>query len=161
MIVVSNTSPLTNLAAIRQFQLLPALFGQLFIPPQVVNELSFGGSNWPGAAEVAEANWIQITPVSNRPLVDALRLDLDFGEAETIGLALELQADLVLLDEQAGRYAAQHFNLRVMGVVGVLVRAKKLELITEVRSHLDGLRQQAGFYLNESVYQHALKLSDE
>jgi predicted nucleic acid-binding protein len=90
-----------------------------------------------------------------------VRLDLDFGEAETIALALELEAGLVLLDEQAGRYAAQHFNLRVMGTVGLLVRAKNLGLIDEVRSHLDALRQQAGFYLSEAVYQHALSLTGE
>ncbi len=107
------------------------------------------------------AEWVRVKSASNRPLVDALRLDLDFGEAESIALALELKADLVLLDEQAGRYAAQHFSLRVMGVVGLLVRAKKLGLIAEVRSHLDALRQQAGFYLHEAVYQHALQLAGE
>jgi hypothetical protein len=55
MIVVSNTSPLTNLAAIGQFDLLQALFGELHISTGVVNELSFGGGNWPGATEVETA----------------------------------------------------------------------------------------------------------
>lgn len=120
-----------------------------------------GGGNWPGAVEVERASWVHVEPVSDRPLVDALRLDLDPGEAETIALALDLGADLVLLDEQAGRYAAQHFRLRVMGVVGLLVRAKRLGLVAEVRPYLDALRRQAGFYLSESVYQHALQLAHE
>jgi hypothetical protein len=94
-------------------------------------------------------------------LVDALRLDLDWGESEAIALALELKADLVLLDEQSGRYAAQHFNLKVMGVVGLLIRAKQLGFIAKVRPLLDGLRQEAGFYLDEPLYQHALKLANE
>lgn len=94
-------------------------------------------------------------------MVDALRLDLDFGEAETIVLVLEMQADLILLDEVAARFAARHFNLKVMGVVGILVRAKRLNLIAEVRAYLDALRQQAGFYLSDAVYQHALNLADE
>jgi predicted nucleic acid-binding protein len=161
MTVVSNTSPLTSLAAIGQFDLLEALFGEIHISTGVVRELSFGGGNWPGATEVERASWVHVKVVSNQPLVDALRLDLDLGEAETIALALDLRADLVLLDEQAGRYAAQHFRLRAMGVVGLLVQAKKQGLVAGVRPHLDALRRQAGFYLNETVYQHALQLADE
>ena len=161
MIVVSNTSPLTNLAAIGQFDLLQALFGEIYLATGVLNELSFGGGNWPGAMEVGSASWVHVKAVSDRPLVDALRLDLDLGEAETIALALDLQADLVLLDEQAGRYAAQHFRLRVMGVVGLLVQSKKRGLVVEVRPHLDALRRQAGFYLSQPVYDHALQLAHE
>ncbi len=161
MIVVSNTSPLTNLAAIGQFSLLQALFGQIAVPAAVVNELSDGGVNWPGATEVATATWAVSHTISNRSLVDALRLDLDYGESETIGLALELNADLVLLDEQAARYAAQYFNLRVMGVVGILLRAKQAGLLPNVHPPLVALRQQAGFYLSEAVYRHALALAGE
>lgn len=161
MIVVSNTSPLTNLAAIGQFNLLQALFNEIYIPIAVESELSAGGNMWPGSIEVKNANWVQVRSVSNQVLIDALRLDLDWGESAAVALALELKADLVLLDEQSGRYAAQHFNLKVMGVVGLLIRAKQLGFIAEVRSLLDRLRQEAGFYLVEQVYQHALKLANE
>ena len=161
MIVISNTSPLTNLAAIGQFSLLQSLFGQIEIPVAVSGELSAGGKNWPGAAEAAAANWVRIKTVNNPALVDALRLDLDFGESEAIALAIESRADLVLLDEQSARFAAQHFNLRVMGVVGILLRAKNMTLLNSVRPHLDALRQQAGFFLSEPLYQHALQLAGE
>ena len=161
MIVVSNTSPLTNLAAVGRFDLLCSLFGRVYVATGVVDELSAGGNEWPGATETKNADWIQMKQVGNQSLVDALRLDLDGGEAETIALALELGADLILLDEQAARFAAQYFNLKVMGVVGLLVAAKNKGMIAEVRPLLDALRWQAGFYLNESVYQHALALTGE
>jgi len=161
MIVVCNTSPLTNLAAIGQFDLLQALFDEVYIPAGVVGELSAGEGNWPGAAEVKAAGWVHVKQVSNRLLVDALRLDLDLGEAEAIVLALETRAHLVLLDELAGRHAAQHFKLRVMGVVGLLVRAKQMKIIAQVRPHLDALRRQAGFYLSQPVYDYALQLAAE
>ena len=161
MIVVSNTSPLTNLAAIGQFDLLHKLFGELYLPLGVVDELSFGGTKWPGASEVEAADWIHSKPVRNRAVVDALRLDLDLGEAETIALALEMQATLVLLDEQPGRNAAYYFNLKVMGVVGILLQAKKLKLIRALRPVLDALRYQAGFYVSEAVYQRALQRAGE
>lgn len=161
MIVVSNTSPLTNLAAIGQFSLLESLFGKITITPAVMNELTAKGKKWPGAKEVEASDWIEINSVNNSLSVDVLRMDLDMGESETIILALELNASLVLLDEQAGRYTAQHFGLKPMGVVGLLVRAKKIGLLTQIRPLLDDLRQKAGFYLSQSIYHHALNLANE
>jgi uncharacterized protein len=59
MIVVSNTSPLTSLAAIGQFDLLRQLYGDLAIPEAVWNELNAGGSSWPGRDAVASADWVR------------------------------------------------------------------------------------------------------
>ncbi len=161
MIVVSNTSPITNLAAIGQFDLLHLLFREIILPEAVIEELSTSGVEWPGFDEVKQATWVMTQVVTDRRLVDALRLDLDKGEAETVALALELDADLVLLDEKAGRLAAQHFGLRVMGVVGILLRAKQLKYVDKIQPLLDGLRRTAGFFLDEALYQHALKLAFE
>ena len=107
MIVVSNASPLTNLAAIGQFDLLCRLYAGLHIPAGVWDELNAGDRRWPGCDEVAEADWIESHIVQNQALVTALRRDLDRGEAESIALAVELGADLVLMDEREGRHAAQ------------------------------------------------------
>lgn len=161
MIVVVNTSPLTNLAAISQFDLLHHLYGQLHIAQGVWEELNAEGQRWPGRDQVAGANWIERHVVQNRPLVTALQRDLDRGEAETIALALELEASLVLLDEWEGRHAAKRLGLRVMGVVGLLLEAKACGAVKAVRPHLDALRQAAGFYLGDSLYDHALSLAGE
>ncbi len=90
MIVVSNTLPLTNLAAIGQFDLLCNLYDRLYIAQGVWNELNAGGRRWPGCDQVAAAEWIEHCAVQNQALVTVLRRDLDRGEAETIALALEL-----------------------------------------------------------------------
>ena len=66
MIVVSNTSPLTNLAAIGQFDLLHRLYSQVHIAEGVWEELNAGGRRWPGRDEVAAADWIERRPVQNR-----------------------------------------------------------------------------------------------
>ena len=161
LIVVSNTSPLTNLAAIGLLDVIHRILGQILIPQAVFGELTFGGVSWPGAAEVASAGWIRIRQIEASHLIDALRLELDHGEAEAIALALQVKANLVLIDEQAGREAARYLGLNVMGVVGILVRAKQLGHIENVLPHLDALRQQAGFYLSESVYRQALSLAGE
>jgi predicted nucleic acid-binding protein len=161
MIVVSNTSPLTNLAAIGQFDLLHRLYGRVHIAEGVWEELNAGGRRWPGRYEVAAANWIERRPVQNRWLVTALQRDLDRGEAETIALALELGAEVVLLDEREGRRVAQRLGLRVVGVVGILLEAKSNGAITAVRPYLDSLRHTAGFYLDDALYSHALLLAGE
>lgn len=161
MIVVSNTSPLTNLAAIGQFDLLRNLYGRLHIAPSVWDELNTGGEHWPGRDAVAAADWIERHAVQNQALVTALQRDLDRGEAESIALALELDANLVLLDEKEGRHTAKRLGLRVVGVVGILLEAKATGAVDTVRPHLNALCQAAGFYLSDSLYQHALTLTDE
>lgn len=161
MIVVSNTSPLTNLAAIGQFALLHELFGTIQIAQEVWEELNAFGQPWPGSREVANSPWISQKQVKNKELVLALRRDLDRGEAATIALAVELKADLVLLDEQDGRHAAQRMSLRPLGVLGILLEAKRKGIVTVVKPHVDNLRQTAGFYLSDAVYQTVLNRAKE
>jgi predicted nucleic acid-binding protein len=161
MIVVSNTSPLTSLAAIGQFDLLHHLYARLHIAPSVWDELNARGEHWPGRDEVAAADWIERHAVQNQALVTALQRDLDRGEAESIALALELGADLILLDEKEGRHAAKRLGLRVVGVVGILLEAKAKGTVNNVRPYLDALRQTAGFYLSDSLYRYVLTLTGE
>lgn len=99
--------------------------------------------------------------LQNQFLVYTLRRDLDRGESESIALALELGAGLLLLDEREGRHAAQRLGIKVVGVVGVLLEAKSHGVIPYIRPHLDALRQNAGFYLKESLYQSVLVLAKE
>jgi predicted nucleic acid-binding protein len=93
MKIVSNASPLINLARIGQLDLLQQLYGQLTIPEAVWHEVVVEGAGQPGAKAVEAASWIQIQPVTNRELVQSLRQELDAGEAEAIALALEMKSD--------------------------------------------------------------------
>jgi predicted nucleic acid-binding protein len=103
--------------------LLHRLFGRVDIAHAVWDELNANGRSWPGRDEVARASWIVRETPSNGPLIRALQRDLDRGESESIALAVELGADLILLDEQDGRRLAQQQGLKPMGVVGVLLLA--------------------------------------
>ena len=160
-VVVSNTSPLTNLSAIGQFALLNHLFDNLHIAEAVWNELNAFQRQWPGAEEVRKAPWVHRHIVKDQLLVKALRRDLDHGEAESIVLALELGAEVILLDEKEGRHAAQRMGLKPLGVVGILLESKERGLLQNVRPHLDALRKVAGFYLKGSLYRYALNLVGE
>ena len=156
MIVISNTSPLTNLAAIGQFNLLQRLFNQIEIPEGVWSELNVYGKRWPGSLEVETAVWITRHVVQDHSLVSALTSDLDQGEAESIALAIELKANLILLDEKEARRTARRLGLTVMGVVGVLLLAHARKMIDQVKPYLDALRQTASFYISEPLYQEIL-----
>lgn len=159
--VISNTSPLTNLAAIDQFTLLRLLYGELWITKAVWQELNAGGHAWPGRDEVAKADWILIQTVMNRPLVTALREHLDVGEAETIALAVEHPPPFILMDEQEGRHTAQRFGFKTVGVVGVLIEARTHGLIPAISPLLERLRREAGFYLSDRVIRRACEYCGE
>ena len=80
----------------------------------------------------------------------ALRQDLDAGEAEAIALAVEVEADLLLMDERLGRETARHLGMRYVGLIGVLITAKRNGLIDDVKSRLAALRAVAGIALRVS-----------
>ncbi|MEO1145633.1 MAG: DUF3368 domain-containing protein [Cyanobacteria bacterium J06638_22] len=161
MIVVSDTSPINNLAAINHLHLLHQLYGTVLIPEAVYRELTDSNFRVAGANEVQTFDWIQTRAVSDRTLVKALNNELDIGEAEAIALAVEIQADQVLVDERRGRIVASRLNLRYTGILGVLVEAKSQGLIARAKPLLDALINEAGFWIAEPLYNSVLQLVDE
>lgn len=147
MLVVSDTSPILNLAIVGQLDRLRQQFGQIQIPSVVLDELKIVEER-PGSQPIQAAitaGWIQVQPVSNRSLVQLLRQTLDGGEAEAISLALELQADWILLDERDGRKVAKSLELQVTGVLGVLLRAKESGDLPSLQPVIADLTENAGF----------------
>lgn len=161
MIIVSDTSPINNLAAINHLHLLHQLYGVVFIPEAVYRELTDPNFPVAGATEVQTFDWIQARTISDRTLVEALSNELDIGEAEVIALAVEMQANQVLIDERRGRLIASQLNLRCTGILGILVEAKSKGLIAEVRPLLDALINEAGFWVAEPLYDSVLQLVNE
>jgi predicted nucleic acid-binding protein len=157
MKVVSNTSPLINLAWISQVELLRELYDTIHIPEAVWREIVVDGAGQPGAKEVSSAPWINVRPVNNHHLVLALHQELDPGESEAIALAIGDNADLLLMDERLGRQTARYFGLNYTGLIGVLVEAKHKGLITSIQTHLDSLRERAGFRISQTVYLRVLQ----
>ena len=161
MIIVSDTSPINNLAAINQLHLLYQLYGNVLIPDAVYRELTDPSFPVAGATEVQTLDWIQTRVIADRTIVDSLSNELDPGEAEAIALAIEVQADQVLIDERRGRQVAARLNLGYIGLLGILVEAKHVGLVTEVKPLLDALVNQAGFWIAAPLYSSVLQLVDE
>ena len=118
---------------------------QLFhIPQEVFNEIE-AGKHKKYYLNLLTFEWIKI---EDRKSI-AYLLDLDKGEAEAIVLATESEADLILLDESLGRFHAKHAGLRVTGTIGILVKAKKQGLISELKPLILELKEK-GVWLSES-----------
>ncbi|MBC6474268.1 MAG: DUF3368 domain-containing protein [Hormoscilla sp. GM102CHS1] len=147
--------------AIDQLHLLQQLYGTVFIPEAVYRELTDPSFPIAGSTEVQTFDWIETCAVINRTLVDSLSDELDIGEAEAIALAVEMQAEPVLIDERRGRLVAARLNLRYTGILGILVEAKSQGLIDRVKPLLDALINQAGFWVAEPLYNSVLRLIDE
>ena len=160
MIVVSDTSAVTSLAAIGRLDLLRCLYGSVVIPQSVFEELT-GLPNQPGGAEVESLDWISHRPASDRSLVTSLLANLDSGEAEAIALAVELRADLLLMDERLGRAVAERFGLKLVGTLGVLLAAKQQRFLTSVKPVLDDLIAKARFRIGGTLYQAILDAAGE
>lgn len=85
-----------------------------------------------------------------------LRTDLDGGEAESIVLASELGAGLVLLDERDARRLAERVGLRVLGTVRILVWARRVGRIESLRADLDALEGRGRFRLSKALRERVL-----
>ncbi|MBD1847117.1 DUF3368 domain-containing protein [Cyanobacteria bacterium FACHB-63] len=128
MIVISDTSPLCYLLLIDLIDLLPELYNRVIIPETIRDELAASKSPLIVQAWIAQPpKWLEIRAVTTATnlFVD----ELDSGERDAISLAEELQADLILLDDQAARNIASKRGLAIVGVLGILVKAGQQQKI--------------------------------
>ena len=119
LLVVADTSPIFYLLSIDHIDLLPRLFGKVFVPDAVHKELCHPAApmlvrDWVANLPV----WVEVTPVET--LNDAAFLPLGAGERAAISLALTLHADLILIDERKGTNVALDKGFEVTGTLGIL-----------------------------------------
>ncbi|RUR73076.1 hypothetical protein ACF3DV_03440 [Chlorogloeopsis fritschii PCC 9212] len=113
MTIVCNTSPISNLAAIGQLLVLQQVYGNITIPQAVADEIAKVATIYAQAALVPSQPWINVQSVGDPTTVQRLRgRKLDGGESEAIALALELDPELLIIDEQLGREIAVNEGLK-------------------------------------------------
>lgn len=163
MIVISDTSVITNLAVIQHLYLLPQLYNQVTVPETVYRELADIDPPVPGTLEVKSADWLQLRQVTDLSIVERLQNEvrLDPGESEAIALALELKADLLLIDERRGRAEADRLGLRITGLPGILVEAKRRNLIAAVKPLMDAMITRSEFRVSPALYNQILEMVNE
>jgi uncharacterized protein len=153
MIVVSDTSPLTALLTVGQAEILPRLFGEVIIPKAVETELRRSHPTLP--------DWLRVRLLCDAAKAGRYAQSVDRGEAEAIALAEELHADHLLIDERKGRRLAQQQGVPVVGLLGVVLMAKRAGLIPTARILLNRLDQEAGVYWTDDLKETALRTVGE
>ncbi|HEV7509134.1 MAG TPA: DUF3368 domain-containing protein [Thermoanaerobaculia bacterium] len=163
MPVVSNTSPLFNLAAIGKLSLLRQAFDEILIPEAVLAELEpvreYSGVQAIHAA-IAQG-WIVVRVPHDVSKIRSLEQDLGRGEAAAIALALELKLRRILIDEREGSRTAEQSGLEPVGVLGVLLRAKREGHLESVKEMMMALRDEVGFYIRRDLFTKVLQLAGE
>jgi uncharacterized protein len=145
---VTDSTCLIGLERIQRLDILPQVFSPVIIPPAVQIEVGIS------------ASWITIQAPQSIMTVAALKTQLDDGEAEAIALALEMDDVFIILDDLSARRVAKQLNLKVIGTVGMLLRAKQQNVIDEIKPLLAALNA-ADFRISEAIVQNALRLAGE
>lgn len=114
------------------------------------------GANQPSASEVQSATWIKRRAIDNRLACTILQNSLGAGESATIVLALELDADLTILDDRLARLQAQARSIKITGTVGLLLMAAERNIV-HFQQALDNLLA-TGFRLSAVEYQRVINL---
>ncbi len=159
MIVVSDAGPLIYLGAVGHLDLLRLMFGHVLVPEAVWREVVDLGAGRPGSNETRAATWLVVTH-ANQEAARQLQGQLDPGEAEALALAVELQADHLVIDDQAGRRLAAELGVSIVGSLGILVRAKRLGHIEAVRPVVEAMIE-LGFHATTDLVDTVLALAGE
>lgn len=159
MIIVSDSSPLISLARANYIFVLPKLFGAVIVPEAVMLEIQSAPEGAP-EIDLRTQPWLKSLAVKDRQKLYSLEATLDRGEAEAIVLALELKADRLLVDERKARAKAQFLGVRVIGVLGILLQAKREGLIPKIAPALAAL-DSAGIWIADELRNEALRSAGE
>jgi len=154
-----NASPLIYLTHVGLLDVLNEPGVPVVVPDRVVGEISARGTADPAVIAVGATVWIQVVP---DPVIPKRVVDwgLDAGESAVLALALEQPGSQAILDDLAARHCAAALGISTQGTLGLMLIAKRLGLIPEVRPLIDTLRR-AGFYVSDTLVQRVLRAAGE
>lgn len=162
--ILCNTSPIIGLISIGRLSLLWELFDELILPEAVYKELCAGSSTHQEEInEIRECiakGYFKIYKVNNASIVKSMYGKLHFGELEVIVAAKELGLQSAIIDEKAARKMASEFLIDTIGILGILLLAKKKSLIDCVKPDIDKLRMN-GYRISDELYYQLLDKADE
>lgn len=139
MIVIADASCLITLDNINETDLLPKLYDEIYVTPEVADEV---GDSLP--------EWAARRSSSNHALIDQLCASLEIGEATSIALALDLNGCLLIIDEKKGRRTAKQLGIEITGTFGIIMKGFDIGLIDSPNTIVERL-ERVGFRISETL----------
>lgn len=120
--IIIDASSLIALYKLNIIDILKDLYASINVPGAVLSEL---GHDLP--------HWIRIMPLDNIDKAKDFRKKLGDGESEVIALGIEKKSYVLVLDDLKARQTAQKLGLKITGLLGILLKAKKRNKISKIR----------------------------
>jgi len=157
MIVFYNTTPIIALSSINQLDLLPALFNEIYVVEEVVEECAEGGEII--VPDLTQLDWLNLVKSVDGDS-NLMLMTLDKGEKHTLNMALKMKANYVILDEKMGRNLAEYMGLSVTGTLGVLLKAKQQGKIASFSECARAMQEQGIYYNTKLLKRLALQIGE-
>ncbi len=109
---------------------------------------------------VEKAHWIKKIIIKNPEKKALFHSRLHAGEVEAIILAEEIDAELLIMDDNAAKKTAKYLGYSVTGSLGILVKSKQKGFIENVGTIMDKLIED-GLYVDQKTRQMVLKMAGE
>src|SRR5262249_55577736 len=139
-----------------QLELLPQLFGQIWVPESVRDELAQGAKLGCPVPDVGQHSWVELKAVE----VPSDLMGLGRGEREVIALGMKFPGSRLILDDLEARLVAESKGFQPIGTLGLFLAAKKHGHLQQITPLLDQLVQH-GFWLNDNLRASVLKAAKE
>lgn len=149
MKTISNTTPIISLSSIGKIEILKDIFQEIMSPQAVYEEIKAKKSY--GYNEV-DLSFIKVQTIRNIDHQTHLLNQLDIGEAQAIVLSKEINADNTIIDENSGYTIAKESGLNVIRTLSILLKAKEMNVITDVKPLLDEMISKGRWYSNHVYY---------
>ena len=156
--VVVNSTPIITLANSDCIEILKSVYDEINIPVAVMKEIS-AKEDSVCSKILQNSSWIKIVqcPDFNRKIYPAYLHD---GEIEVMELAKHLKSDLLIIDDNVAKKFAKSFGFKITGTLGVLLKAKRMGILREIRPLIKTV-QENNFYLSNRIVEEVLKLAGE
>ena len=155
MILIADSSALVALSIVDKLDVLEKLFGEVYVPRAVYEEVS----------QENKAESYKLKSYCKDRVLDIqasanFNITLGKGESEAIVLYAEQNADFLLCDDKKAKKFAQSFGLKVIGSLGILLKAKEAELVDEIAPLIEILRGSR-IFIDEKTYALVLRMAGE
>lgn len=158
--IIANSTPLIALSKIGKLSLLKLIYKEIIIPYAVYEEVAIESKIKDSSDFIVDSGFIKIMKIRNEEAKKLFITSLHKGEVEVMILAKEIGADLCIIDDLLARRYAKYYNLNITGTIGVILKAKELGFITDIRSILNDLID-SGIYIDRKLYNNVLQIAKE